>query len=97
MNLHRVLEHWEEYELRKQEEANTFRTSEQWEVDFLLQKILLHFPYFEVSRVRRAIMLCGTRFGGTVARRDLVECTMMRLGLIPTDIKHTSHDKSKSY
>lgn len=84
MNLERVLENWEDYDKKKKKgvDARYFSCSEQWEIDYLTEKIVIVFPKQMPDRIRRAISSCCEIVPAPRLRRKFVECVLRRLRLI---------------
>lgn len=87
MSRHKILsEDWENYDDRKKKkgDANFFSCDEDWEVDYLVDKIHKQYPSIPVVNIRNAIKQCCQTVHGNKPRAKFVECVMDRLGIDDT-------------
>jgi hypothetical protein len=80
---HAVLrEDWEDYDNRKirdKRDSSKFSCDEQWEVDYLVNKLRKHFPYKTDTAIKAAIAACCTQIRAPRPREEFVECVTKRL------------------
>lgn len=80
---HAVLnEDWSDYDNRKirdKRDGSKFSCEEQWEVDYLINKLRKHFPYKTDSAIRSAISACCTVVKAPRPRNTFVECVVASL------------------
>lgn len=82
MEANKILqEDWSEYDNKKKKhtDANFFACTESWEVDYLLGKIIKHFPQFSKERVKKAIEDCCATVKAPHPRKEFVQCVMSKL------------------
>ena len=75
-------EDWSEYEHKKKRYRDRmyFFCDEQWEVDYLVNKITKTHPSIAVEQIRRAIASAGNQIRGYRPRAQFVQCVMEKLG-----------------
>lgn len=76
-------EDWSEYDDRKKKKEDRlfFSCEEDWEVDYLVNKIHKNFPAITKEQIRAAIKQCCNSVAAPRPRKIFVECVMNRLGL----------------
>lgn len=76
-------EDWSDYDnpKKKKGDAKFFSCDEDWEVDYLVKKILKHYPNIGEDKIRAAIAQCCKSVPGNKPRDKFVACVMDRLGL----------------
>lgn len=74
---------WEDYDDRKKKkgDSNFFSCDEEWEVDYLISKILKQHPDISPEKIKTAIDECCRTVHGNKPRAKFVACVMNRLGL----------------
>lgn len=80
---HVLQEDWRDYDDRKirdRRDSKDFACTEQWEVDYLVGKILKTHPGVSDAAARQAITDCCKRVGAPHPRPAFVECVMKGLG-----------------
>ncbi|GEP95902.1 hypothetical protein CCY01nite_21620 [Chitinophaga cymbidii] len=81
--LHPVLnEDWSDYDnrrIRDGRDRSKFSCEEQWEVDYLVNKLRRYFPSKTDSAIRNAISSCCTTVRAPRPRQEFVECVVRRL------------------
>jgi hypothetical protein len=84
MSLGRLLENWETYDNRKKkgEDSRYFSCTEDWEVDYLIQKISEMYPFLSREVIKGAIQSCCQVVRAPRPRRIFVQCVVQRLGLL---------------
>jgi len=82
MSLIKVLENWSDYDNRKKkkEDARYFSCSENWEVEYLINKIRRVFPQLTTIVIKEAIQHCCVAVTAPRQRQVFVECVLRRLG-----------------
>jgi hypothetical protein len=75
-------EDWSDYDNKKKKgtDAKFFSCNEDWEVDYLKQKIKKAFPGLSESFILDAIASCCDRVPAPRPRKAFVECVMIKLG-----------------
>lgn len=85
MKLEQILNDWSEYDQYKSsrdEAKGSFLTEDNWEVHFLIKKILEHQPDMTQQHILDAILTCGRTISKPRQRKLLVQCVMTRLDII---------------
>lgn len=81
---HRILaDDWSDYDNKKKKgvDARFFSCEEQWERDYLINKILKHYPYKTKDAIAKAISSCcsSPSMPSNKPRKQFVECVMSKL------------------
>jgi hypothetical protein len=84
MSLERVLENWEDYDNKKLRgvDARYFSCEEEWEVNYLVDKIFKSFNGVTKAAIKNAIIACCETVRAPRPRKEFVKCILQRLGLI---------------
>lgn len=75
-------EDWEDYDnrmIRDGRDGSKFSCDEQWEVNYLVSKIMKTHQSIPVLEIRHAIAQCCSTIGAPRPRKEFVECVMRRL------------------
>ena len=78
-NIH---EDWADYDnlkIRDGRDKNFFSCTENWEVDYLKEKIKKHYPQLDDQLINKAIQLCCSLYKGNHSREEFVDAVMLRL------------------
>lgn len=84
MSAEKILnEDWENYDDRKKKKGDSrfFSCDEDWEVDYLIEKIHKQHRNITTDKIREAINQCCQTVHGNKPREKFVACVMDRLGL----------------
>lgn len=82
MSVRKILENWTEYANKKiRSDARNFACTEEWEVDYLVGKIIGVYAVSE-EKVRQAITLCCAELRSPHPREQFLKCVLNKLGLI---------------
>lgn len=81
MSVSKILENWEDYDDKKKKkgDANFFACTEDWEVEYLLDKIQRVYPGLSRGDIKAAIASCCKQVGSPRPRREFVECVYSKL------------------
>ena len=77
-----LTEDWSVYDNRKirdNRDRSKFSCDEQWEVDYLINKLRKHFPFKTDSALRSAISACCSEVKAPRPRETFVACVLKRL------------------
>jgi len=76
-------EDWSEYDDRKKKktDAKDFACTEDWERDYLMDKIRKNHPDLSIEKIKTAIEQCCKSVAPPRPRKEFVECVTKRLGL----------------
>lgn len=83
MSLQKILEDWSEYDdkSKKHHDAKFFACTEDWEVEYLIDKIKKQFPLKTRDDIRAAITVCCKKMSPPHPREAFVKCVTDRLGI----------------
>lgn len=83
MSIERILSDWSDYDNKKKlrQDANFFACTEQWEVDYLVGKIISVYPQVSQNKITAAIRTCCIALTAPHPRRKFVQCVIERLGI----------------
>ncbi|PTB96224.1 hypothetical protein C9994_08365 [Marivirga lumbricoides] len=86
MDLNSILSGWQEYDDRKKKgvDARFFSCSEDWEVEYLIQKIRKANPQLSEGEVYSAIRECCRTIEAPRPRKEFVACVIAKLKLKST-------------
>jgi hypothetical protein len=84
MAKHPIYEDWSDYDDKKKKkgDARFFACTEEWEVDYLKNKIKRLYPALAESDILKAIEACCKTLGAPRPREEFVDCVLRRLGKI---------------
>ena len=74
-------EDWSDYDNRKKKGIDSlfFSCEEEWEVDYLVKKVMKHHSGYTEAKVRAAIRSCCATVRAPRPRKEFVECVILRL------------------
>ena len=75
-------ENWSDYDNRKirdNRDKNFFSCEEEWEVNYLIDLIIIKFPNLDKNKIRIAIQSCCISKNTSRLRVNFIECVMSKL------------------
>ena len=83
MSVFKILnENWDDYDNKKimdRRDSAFFACTEEWEVNYLVDKIRKHFPSHSKETIRIAIKSCCNTISSPHPRPKFVECVVSKL------------------
>ncbi len=85
MSIQKILnENWSDYDDRKMKsgsDSQNFAVTEEWEISYLVNKLVRYYPFIQQATIRTAIQLCASSTPPPHPRNEFIECVANRLGL----------------
>lgn len=76
-----MLESWEDYDNKKKrkEDALYFSCTEDWEVNYLISKVINVFPRYTREQIKDSILQCCKTVKAPRPRKEFVACVLKKL------------------
>ena len=80
---HPIFNDWKDYDnlKKKGEDADFFSCTEKWEVAYLAEKIIKHFPQLDIAQIISAIEYCCEIASPPHPREPFVIYVLSRMGI----------------